>query len=447
MTTEAELRKQFNNVFAHTGPYEDFGTRLRTACREASEWGSKERALFALFAHDFISDERNLMIAMMHLKHKGGHSPGPSGDTQSHFPTKKERFKYCQSCRNELREGTYKPEGYIIVKIPKSSGGHREICLLNLDDRIVLRGIKQVLEPLIEPEFMDCSYGFRPNRSGSQMVGRACEIAIESDRMFWIKADIKNAFPSVPPNAVIELIRQRVDSQPLNDLLWKFMKRRGPAKGLLQGSPLSPFCLNLYLHDRIDRLWATKHPNVPMLRYADDFLILAKTKSQANRALKNLTYLAKSAELELKSTDCSPIYDLRAGDRITTLGMDCSLSDDGTFEIRPAEQSIEKLLDSLKTLDDGDNTVNRIFSKIKGWISQKALAYDEQTATDVISRVVGVLEERQLQDADPQLYDEFGYPESCPSGYWKLGNRVQWLRKWEQQHKQITSKLSLAETA
>jgi len=307
-----------------------------------------------------------------------------------------------------------------------------------------LRGIKQVLEPLIDFEFQENSYGFRPKRNRQHMVAKACEIALKSERHFWVKADIKEAFPSVPPNAVLALIRQQVDSQPLMELISKFLERKGRVKGLLQGSPLSPLCLNLYLHDRIDRLWEKKHSKIPMLRYADDFLILTKTKAEATRALKSLSFLAGKAGHQIKSTQRSPIRDLAHGERITTLGMNCGLTEDGKFEIRPSKQSFTKLLTQIEILEKGDDTVNRIFMKIKGWISQQSLAYNESISTKIISKIIDKIEKRQLQNEFPQQFGEDDGFEFCDHhNFWELGDSDRWHEYWIEQNQRIKMHLDL----
>ena len=177
---------------------------------------------------------------------------------------------------------------------------------------------------------------------------------------------------------------------------------------------------------------------------ATRLLILARTKSEASRALQSLAYLAQKAGLELKSTECSPIFDLRSGEIITTLGMDCGLTENGTFKIRPSERSIEKFLFELKELNDGDNIVACMFRKIIGWISQQSLAYDKSTAIGVIKKVIAIVKERQLQNAIPQLFDEAdGFSEYEQSWLWELGNGMEWLRCWQGHHRRIEKHLNL----
>ncbi len=180
-----------------------------------------------------------------------------------------------------------------------------------------------------------------------------------------------------------------------------------------------------------------------MFRYADDFLLLAKTKREAERALKSLAFLAGKAGLELKSESRSHIYDLSSSDQITVLGMECSLMKNGIFSIRPSVNSMEKLLFKLATMDGGDNIVNRAFLTIRGWMSQQSLAYSEPYSRQLIDRIVEEVRKHNLHKVRPVLYDDDDeFPEHPDSRVWQLGDKKAWGQFWRDCHKNTRARLN-----
>ena len=437
-----EFEKELRKVRRHRGDREDFLIRVQKAAKIAFESRSAFRKHFAEHAHRFVADERNLYIAMEHLRKEGGKAPGPDGLRYKDLPSKSKRFEFCRSIRDEINDQSYKLGETKTIRVTKPGGGSRKLTLMNLDDRIALRGLKQVVEPMIDPEFLEMSYGFRPNRHRAQMIVDLCTRSLAEKRNFWVKADIKSAFPSVCIKEVVRLLSKRFPTQRMRELFKTFLPKTANVGGLPQGSPFSPLCLNLYLHDRIDRLWEKRCPSVPIYRYADDFVLLAKNRREASRSLKSLGFLAEKAGLELKDTAESPIVDLKKGDHLIVLGMDCQLVEPSKFRIRPSTSSTEKMLNKLRSIECDEDATNRVFLTLKGWIDQQALAFSEWRASEILFKVNAVLKEKGLHQETIVGSINNAVDDWMDSDQWHLGNADVWLEFWRKSNSKLLSRLN-----
>src|SRR5690554_3690379 len=110
---------------------------------------------------------------------------------------------------SRLREGRYYPMPVRSVEMRKSSGGIRRIGILTVEDRIVQRAALNILGPLFEPAFLDCSYGFRPQRSVEQAVERVLEYRSKGD-LFVVDADMADFFGSLDHEILMRLVGARV---------------------------------------------------------------------------------------------------------------------------------------------------------------------------------------------------------------------------------------------
>lgn len=194
--------------------------------------------------------------------------------------------------------------------------------------------------------------------------------------------------------------------------------------GLLQGSSLSPLCLNLFLHHKLDRAWQRRYRRIPMIRYADDILLLARSLREAKKARKNLDYLVQAAGMRLKVTDEPVVCDLRAGERATFLGFDCGLAK-GSQSVRVPRKSVERLKDKLLELDGDRNAPQAALYRLAGWFLEQGPAYSKEQARPVVREIVSCL--KQLGIARKKVETVAAFP---------LGRQRDWLNLWKAANEQ-----------
>lgn len=117
--------------------------------------------------NDIISIE-SLTNAWRKVRANGG---GPGVDGQNLRNYEAQLSQNIAELHGELGSGKYEPKQVVKVLVPKASGGRRPLGILTIRDRIVQRAVSDVLTPLYEPKFMDCSYAFRQGRSVRDAVG------------------------------------------------------------------------------------------------------------------------------------------------------------------------------------------------------------------------------------------------------------------------------------
>ena len=212
---------------------------------------------------------------------------GVDGQSIERFAAKAE--DYLAELSAALREGSYHPQAVKRVDIPKGDGRTRPLGIPTVKDRIVQQAVRLVIEPIFETRFRDGSYGFRP--------GRGCHDALrEVDRLITdgyahaVDADLAGYFDSIPHDRLLARVEEKVSDGRVLDLIrgWlkadilKGLERWTPARGSPQGAVISPLLANIYL-DPLDAAMAERGRR--MVRYADDFVILCRTREEADAAL------------------------------------------------------------------------------------------------------------------------------------------------------------------
>jgi RNA-directed DNA polymerase len=214
-----------------------------------------------------------------------------------------EAIKYICEMEESLKTGMYKPNYVKRVQIPKGNGKARPLGIPTVKDRIVQTAIKMVLEPIWEKEFYCESYGFRPNKSAHQAI-------IEVDRFVKlgythiVDADILEYFDNIPHDLLIGKIKDKIADGKLLAVIKLFLKQGimegtnkwKPTQGTPQGAVLSPLLSNIYLHSLDQDMIKA---GFKMIRYADDFVVLCKTKEQAIVALSLIQTWVKENKLQL----------------------------------------------------------------------------------------------------------------------------------------------------
>ncbi|MFA7413304.1 MAG: CRISPR-associated endonuclease Cas1 [Rhizobium sp.] len=197
---------------------------------------------------------------------------------------------------HSLRSAGYRPGPYRRVMVPKRSGGERPLDIPCIADRIAQGAVALVLTPRLEPEFEDSSFAYRPGRSVAKAISRVAGLR-KQGFTHVVDADITRYFESVRHERLLSLLDRHLEDSRLCDLIALWLEHFSPAeRGIPQGSPLSPLLANLYL-DALDEAMDGRHARI--VRYADDFVILARTAEHAGKALADTRDILAELGLEL----------------------------------------------------------------------------------------------------------------------------------------------------
>ena len=207
-----------------------------------------------------------------------------------------------------LRDGSYRPQPVRRIWIPKPAKTElRPLGVAAVGDRVVQAALRIVLEPILEADFLPCSYGFRPKRSAHQAL-QAMREAVHQGRVWVVDADIEAFFDRLGFDIILDCLRDRVSDRRVLGLIRLILKAgisdgeqlSFPGEGASQGGPLSPLLANAVLH-RLDRAWTQRHQRLGMLiRYADDAVICCATKERAEAALAVLAGILGELGLSLQ---------------------------------------------------------------------------------------------------------------------------------------------------
>jgi RNA-directed DNA polymerase len=270
---------------------ESVSTRLQRIAQLAKE--DKGRAFLSLAHHidmDFLRE------AYRRTRKDG--APGVDGQTAAAYEENLE--ENLRDLLDRFKSGRYKAPPVRRVYIPKGSdpSKKRPIGVPTFEDKILQRAVAMVLEAIYEQDFLDCSYGFRPERSAHQAIGELWKSLMEMGGGWVLEADIEGFYDNLNPGHLRDFLDQRVRDGVMRRTLDKWLKAgvmeagtiSHPPTGTPQGGVVSPILSNIYLHKVLDEWFeATVRPRLIgralLIRFADDFVLVFQLETDARRVL------------------------------------------------------------------------------------------------------------------------------------------------------------------
>lgn len=213
--------------------------------------------------------------------------------------------KNLETLRDEVNYETYQPRPLLRVELEKPAGGLRLLSIPTVRDRVLQTAVTRVIEPLFEAEFEDCSFAYRKGRSVDQALERI-QLLQRQGYQWVVDADIQCFFDSIDHTLLMTMAGKLVTDAGLLRLIEQWLgatvvdgdRRFVLHKGVAQGSPIAPLLSNLYLNHLDDALLDN---DLCLIRFADDFLILCKSRDHAEQALELTDSLLGQLRLTLNA--------------------------------------------------------------------------------------------------------------------------------------------------
>jgi len=321
---------------------------------------------------DKIHDMDNLEDAWNKVKA----NKGCAGiDKQSISDFQPQRGLHFKELQRAIKRRTYRATPVLRKYIPKSDGKLRPLGIPTVKDRVLQQATKNVIEQVFEMKFMDCSYGFRPEKNAHQAIEQIRNY-LQQGFTWIIDADIKSFFDSVDHSLLMSCVAEEISDGKVLGLIEEWLKAGVMAegniketnKGTPQGGVISPLLANVYLHEMDKAI--TKWVNVRLVRYADDFVIMCKTGWMAKKTMERLKKLLGELKLQLSETKTQIVNSEK--EEFEFLGFKFRIRR-GKIRITPRDKSIEKFKDSVRQLTrkhqpiKPEQMVGRLNWTVRGW--------------------------------------------------------------------------------
>ncbi len=230
-----------------------------------------------------------------HARTRKNGATGIDGQTAAEYEANLE--SNLQSLLDRAKSGMYVAPPVRRVHIPKGDGSQtRPIGIPTFEDKVLQRAVVMALDAVYEQEFLNCSYGFRPERSAHQALDALWEKTMDMKGGWIAEVDIARFFDTLDHAQLREILQQRVRDGVLLRLIGKWLNAgvmeagalMHPDAGTPQGGVISPLLANVYLHEVLDTWFAKEvmprlKGRAHLIRYADDFVVIFSREDDARR--------------------------------------------------------------------------------------------------------------------------------------------------------------------
>ena len=255
----------------------------------------------------YLCREATLYHAWNYVKSKGS-AGGIDGVSIEEF--NKGKYKQIHQIQEELKNGSWKPQPYLQISIPKSKDPKekRILGMAAVKDKVIQQAIRLTIEPRLERIFLTNSYAYRPGKSALKAIRNIVRLCGNTDFQYALKLDVDNFFDEIDHS----ILQKRLVAIGIEDEIVRLImlsvkmgkvdssgKWIESSKGIPQGAVLSPLLANLYLHS-FDQFAVSKE--LPYIRYGDDSIMLCRTQDQAQEIQeKAIIYLESKLRLSLNT--------------------------------------------------------------------------------------------------------------------------------------------------
>jgi group II intron reverse transcriptase/maturase len=224
-------------------------------------------------------------------------------------------MKYLYPIWNRLASGSYFPQPVREVEIPKADGRIRKLGIPTVQDRTAQMVIREELEQIVDKQFSNNSFGYRPHKSAHQAIRQCRKNCMKMD---WaIDLDIKSFFDEIDHDLMLKALGHFTKERHIHLYVKRWLeasvqKKDGKvyprSKGTPQGGVISPLLANVFLHVVFDKWIEKHHPEVKFERYADDIIIHCQNFKQAMRTLEAIKARFKQCKLQIKEGKSNIVY-------------------------------------------------------------------------------------------------------------------------------------------